>query len=77
MKDVYVIYDAKNDGRERSRWVRIGVAFDNKDGSINVLLDALPLSGRLHIREREVDVNSNGSKPARGGAGADSAGSTN
>jgi hypothetical protein len=65
MKDVYVIYDAKTEG-ERSRWVRIGVAFDNKDGSLNVLLDALPLSGRLHIRERESDPTGNGTK-GRGG----------
>ena len=70
MKDVYVIYDARNEGRERSRWVRIGVAFDNKDGSLNVLLDALPLSGRLHIRERETDPNANGTRPPRGDGGA-------
>jgi hypothetical protein len=62
VKDVYVIYDPKNESRERSRWVRIGVAFDNKDGSLNVLLDALPLSGRLHIREREIDPNANGGR---------------
>jgi hypothetical protein len=54
MKDVYVISESKNgEDKQRSRWVRVGVAFDNKDGSLNVLLDALPLSGRLHIRERE------------------------
>jgi hypothetical protein len=52
MKDVYAIYDSKNDPRDRSRWVRVGVAFENKDGSLNVLLDALPLSGRLQIRGR-------------------------
>jgi hypothetical protein len=27
MKDVYAIYESKNDGKERSRWVRVGVAF--------------------------------------------------
>jgi hypothetical protein len=52
MKDVYAIYESKTGGLERSRWVRVGVAFDNKDGSLNVLLDALPLSGRLQIRAR-------------------------
>ena len=51
MKDVFAIYDSRHAG-ERSRWVRIGVAFDNKDGSINVLLDAVPLSGRLQVRPR-------------------------
>jgi hypothetical protein len=52
MKDVYAIYESRSEGRERSRWVRVGVAFDNRDGSVNVLLDALPLSGRLQIRNR-------------------------
>lgn len=55
MKDVYAIYETRADGRERSRWVRVGVAFDNRDGSLNVLLDALPLSGRLQIRTREAE----------------------
>jgi hypothetical protein len=52
MKDVYAIYESKNDSKERARWVRVGVAFDNRDGSVNVLLDAIPLSGRLQIRNR-------------------------
>ncbi|MGH9891470.1 MAG: hypothetical protein ACREA0_05700 [bacterium] len=60
MKDVYAIYEAKDAGKERSRWVRVGVAFDNKDGSINVLLDALPLTGRLQIRNRENKAPENG-----------------
>ena len=55
MRDVYAIYESRSDGRERSRWVRVGVAFDNRDGSVNVLLDALPLSGRLQIRSRPTE----------------------
>ena len=34
-----------------SIWVRAGSAFVNKDGSMNVLLDVLPLDGKLHVRE--------------------------
>lgn len=34
-----------------SIWVRAGTAFVNKDGSLNVLLDVLPLDGKLHVRE--------------------------
>lgn len=64
MKDVFAIYESKTEGRERSRWVRVGVAFDNKDGSLNVLLDALPLTGRLQIRARDVE-----SDPAGNGSG--------
>ncbi|MBI2962675.1 MAG: hypothetical protein HYY35_02880 [Deltaproteobacteria bacterium] len=67
MKDVYAIYESKSEGRDRSRWVRVGVAFDNRDGSLNVLLDALPLSGRLQIRPRS------GGVPAEEGGEARSA----
>ena len=34
----------------KSYWVRIGAAFANHDGSETVLLDALPVNGRLQIR---------------------------
>lgn len=66
MKDVYAIYESKADNRERSRWVRVGVAFDNRDGSINVLLDALPLSGRLQIRPRPNGASAEAGEPPRG-----------
>lgn len=35
----------------RKHWLRIGMAFVNRDGSLNVRLDAVPLTGQLHIRE--------------------------
>jgi hypothetical protein len=38
---------------EKSYWTRVGVAFENRDRSINVQLDALPVSGRLQIRDDE------------------------
>ena len=34
-----------------SVWIRAGSAFVNRDGSLNVLLDVLPLDGKLHVRE--------------------------
>ena len=37
--------------KERTIWTRIGTAFVNKDQSLNVVLEALPMGGRLHIRE--------------------------
>jgi len=52
MKDVYAIYESKTGEAQKTRWVRVGVAFDNHDGFLNVLLDALPLTGRLQIRTR-------------------------
>lgn len=35
----------------RKHWLRIGTAFENRDGSFNVRVDALPLNGMIHIRE--------------------------
>jgi len=32
-------------------WTRIGVAFENTDGSINVKLDSLPITGSFQIRD--------------------------
>jgi hypothetical protein len=32
-------------------WVRAGNGFVNKDGSLNLWLDVLPLEGQLHVRE--------------------------
>ena len=48
-KLVYTIIESKNS--DRSFWVRIGRAFVNRDESLTVLLNALPVNGRLHIRE--------------------------
>ncbi len=51
---VYAVPD-KKDG-ERTFWPKIGVAFTNRDGSIAILLDALPLgTNRLQIRELRED----------------------
>ena len=32
-------------------WSRVGVAFVNKDGSMNVKLEAVPVSGEIHVRD--------------------------
>jgi hypothetical protein len=42
----------------KSYWIRIGAAFTNQDGSETVLLDALPVGGRMQIR-----TASEGSRP--------------
>ena len=47
-RKVYTI--VKKGGGAKPYWQQIGSAFDNRDGSINVVLNATPLDGRLHIR---------------------------
>ncbi len=47
---VYAVPESK-DG-EKAFWPKIGIAFTNRDGSINLLLDALPLgTNKLQVRE--------------------------
>jgi hypothetical protein len=36
---------------EKRYWNRIGTAFKNNDGSFNIFLDALPIGGKVQIRE--------------------------
>jgi len=46
--DVFTVQDR---GRGKPAfWLRIGSAFLNKDKSLSVVLDALPMDGRLQIR---------------------------
>jgi hypothetical protein len=50
MKSVYTIIDR---GQGKSIWVRVGVGFTNRDGSLNLRLDAIPINGTLQVREWE------------------------
>lgn len=36
---------------QHTEWVRIGIAWHNRDGSIAVRLDAFPIDGAMQIRE--------------------------
>ncbi len=54
-KGVYVIIE--KDSLEKPVFRRVGTAFVNRDDSMNVYLDAVPLSGKLHIRDAERSRN--------------------
>jgi hypothetical protein len=52
--DVYVVEDYTQGGEEKASWIRVGVAFENKDGKgFNVQLSALPVAGKLVMRVHE------------------------
>jgi hypothetical protein len=54
MKIVWAIVErTPPGGATKSFWTRVGVGFVNRDGSINLRLDAIPLSGTLQVREWE------------------------
>ncbi len=62
-KEVFTVSDRK-DGKQA--WVRLGAAFPNRDGSLTVLLDGVPVNGRLVIRDKRTGDWANGG----GGRGA-------
>ena len=57
MKVVYTITSREGRAGDSGRcsvkkyWSRVGIAFENSDGSLDVKLEALPVSGELHIRD--------------------------
>lgn len=48
-KDVFTVLE-RGDGK-KSYWLKIGTAWVNKDRSLSVYLDALPINGKLQVRE--------------------------
>ena len=50
-KKVQAVYTVVPKPEGRDLWLRIGSAFPNRDGSLTVFLDAVPVNGRLQIRE--------------------------
>ena len=46
------VFTTNEDKRGGTHFVKIGVAFENPDRSINVVLDANPINGKLHIRDQ-------------------------
>ncbi len=47
-KVVYTIVEGRGD---KKFWLRVGVGFENRDGSFNIRLDAVPTNGTLHMRD--------------------------
>ncbi len=51
----YVYCITEKPGLKKAIWTKLGIAMVNQDQSINLYLDAVPLSGKLQIRERDDD----------------------
>ncbi len=65
MKAVFALTERE----DKTYWTKIGVAFDNRDGSITCKLDALPVSGVLQLRpeeERDRDDRERGEREREG-----------
>lgn len=53
MKHLWMVEDlpATANREAKSYWTKVGVAFENRDGSWSLELSAIPVSGRLQMRE--------------------------
>lgn len=67
---VFSIKEEKDGNEKRTTWVKAGHAWVNRDGSMNVYLDVLPLDGKLHVREaveeKRAESNNSRTAPANG-----------
>jgi hypothetical protein len=69
MKAVFTIVErGTSNGMTKSYWTRVGTGFVNKDGSITLKLDCIPISGTLQVREwepyeRRTDALDGGARP--------------
>jgi len=64
MKAVFAVVDR---GAGKSYWTRVGVGFVNRDGSITLKLDAIPVNGTLQVREWEAEGARRGNEEGDGG----------
>ena len=62
IKAVFTIIE--NEKLEKPIFRRIGTGFVNRDASLNIFLDALPVSGKLHIRDADTKRDENATKEA-------------
>ena len=67
-----VLCPLENEKTGKKYWMRLGSAYTNRDGSLNVYLDALPVTRQLQIRElNDRDRERMAQARANGGAGGD------
>lgn len=52
-KHLWMVEDGGVDasGKAKSWWTKVGVAFENRDGSWSLELSAVPVNGRLQMRD--------------------------
>jgi hypothetical protein len=48
----YAVRENKEPG-QKGYWLEIGAAWTNKDGSLSLQLDAMPIGGRVIVRARQ------------------------
>jgi len=49
--EIFHVRDSNNGGK--GYWTKIGAGFENKDGSVNMVFDCIPVDGRCQLRVRQ------------------------
>jgi len=50
-KPTFIAYTVKETSKDESLWLRIGAAWEHKDGKgFNIKLEALPINGEIALR---------------------------
>ena len=51
-KPTHEIFHIRSRGDDKkAEWTKVGVAFKNKDDSLNLIVNLLPVDGKLQVRE--------------------------
>jgi hypothetical protein len=50
---VWALSEYTKNGEQRTRWTLVGAAFKNQDDSLSIVLDCVPLSGKLQVRKKK------------------------
>jgi hypothetical protein len=50
-KGLKLVYAVVQRPHARTIWLRVGTGWANRDGSLNLQLDAIPVDGRLQVRD--------------------------
>ena len=64
MKQIWAIKEVEQNGEKESFWTRIGVAYENRDGSLNLVFDFFPVREQIktiQIREKKPKQNNEAS----------------
>ncbi|MBU0909244.1 MAG: hypothetical protein KKA54_11025 [Proteobacteria bacterium] len=54
-KILQIVGAKKIEGSKKAFWTRIGTAFENADGSLNLSFDYFPTTPEITLQVREVD----------------------
>ena len=60
MREILAVKEVERNGEKKSFWTRIGVAYENRDGSLNLVFDFFPCREEIktiQVREKKPKQN--------------------